>query len=165
MNELLTLCFDSEYEADEVRTELLKLRREHLIDLEDAIVATRNREGKIKLRLIRHFSTTGVVGGGMGSILGAVVGSILLTPIFEYVVNNGGTVVNEAVLAKLGISEDFIKELASTMTPGSSALFILVMRADPDKVLEELKRFKGKVLQTYLSKDEAAIRAALESVV
>ena len=164
MNELLAFCFDDEYEADKVRTELLKMRRDHLIDLEDAIVATRNQEGKIKLRLIHHFSTTGVVGGGMGSILGIVVGSILLTPIFEYVVNDAGTVISEDVLAEIGISRDFIKGLASTMKPGSSALFVLVLKADPDKVLEELKRFKGKVLQTSLPKDEAAIKAALASV-
>ena len=51
MNELFAFCFEGEYEADEVRTTLLKMRRDHLVDLEDAVVAVRDQEGKIKVRV------------------------------------------------------------------------------------------------------------------
>lgn len=164
MNELLVFCFNDEYEADMVRTELLKLRRDHLVDLEDAIVATRNKEGNIRLRVIHHFSTSGVVGGGMGTILGLIVGSILLDPIFEYVLHEGGTDVSKRMLAEIGISKNFIKELASKMRRVSSALFVLALKSDPDKILEDLKPFKGHVLRASLSQDEATIKAVLASV-
>ncbi len=55
---------------------------------------------------------------------------------------------------------------ASSFSPGSSALFVLVRRATADKVLEGLKPFtgKGKVFQSSLSKDdEIALRKALET--
>ena len=56
-----------------------------------------------------------------------------------------------------------MKELAETFTPGSSALFVLVRKATPDKVLEQLKGFKGKVLKTSLTADkEEALRKVLE---
>jgi uncharacterized membrane protein len=63
----------------------------------------------------------------------------------------------------IGIDNNFIKELGETITPGSSALFVLVRKSTPDKVLEELKGFKGKILKTSLTADkEEALREALE---
>jgi uncharacterized membrane protein len=59
--------------------------------------------------------------------------------------------------------KEFMKELSETFTPGTSALFVLFHKAAPDKVLEGLKGFKGKVLQTSLSKDkEEELRKVLE---
>jgi uncharacterized membrane protein len=41
-------------------------------------------------------------------------------------------------------------------------LFLLVRKATPDKVLAEIKKYGGKVLQTSLShEDEAKLQAAL----
>ena len=58
-----------------------------------------------------------------------------------------------------------MKELGETFQPRTSALFVLVRKATPDKVLEELKEFKGKVLKTSLTKDkEEELRQVLENV-
>jgi uncharacterized membrane protein len=46
------------------------------------------------------------------------------------------------------------QELGDMLTPGTSALFVLVRKATPDKVLERLKGFKGKVLKTSLTIDK-----------
>ena len=57
-----------------------------------------------------------------------------------------------------------MKELAGAMAPGSSTLFVLVRKATPDKVLEELKGTGGRVLKTSLShEDEAKLQAALNA--
>jgi uncharacterized membrane protein len=46
---------------------------------------------------------------------------------------------------------------------GQSALFILVVEATQDKVLEEMSAFGGEVYQTSLSKeDEEKLKKALE---
>jgi hypothetical protein len=48
-------------------------------------------------------------------------------------------------------------------TPGTSALFVLVRKATPDKALEALKGFKGRVLKTSLPADrEKHLREGLE---
>ena len=49
-----------------------------------------------------------------------------------------------------------MKDLGATLTAGTSALFVLVRKSTPDKVLEALKPFagKGRVLQTSLTKDK-----------
>jgi len=57
-----------------------------------------------------------------------------------------------------------MKDLAAAMNPGSSALFVLVRKATPDKVLEEVKGTGGKILKTsLLHDDEAKLEAALSS--
>ena len=45
------------------------------------------------------------------------------------------------------------KDLAAAMSPGTSALFILMRKATAAEVLEELKGSKGKVPKTSLWHD------------
>ena len=56
-----------------------------------------------------------------------------------------------------------MKELAETLRNDTSALFVLVRKVTPDKVLEALKGFKGKILKTSLTADrEEELREVLE---
>ena len=64
-----------------------------------------------------------------------------------------------------GIDDKFIRSIADTLQPNTSALFVLVRKSTPDKVMEGLKPFvgKGTVLQTSLTKDkDAELRAFME---
>lgn len=47
MAELVVVAFDEPNEADHVLTELARLQKEYLIDLEDAVVAIRGPDGKV----------------------------------------------------------------------------------------------------------------------
>jgi uncharacterized membrane protein len=47
-----------------------------------------------------------------------------------------------------------MKDLADTLKPNTSALFVLVRKAKPDRVLEVLKGTGGKILQSSLSHEE-----------
>jgi uncharacterized membrane protein len=68
-------------------------------------------------------------------------------------------------LVDYGIDDAFIRSLGATIAPGSSALFVLVRRATPDKVLPELSPFGGTVLRTSLSNEqEERLRQALQAV-
>ncbi|NNK15125.1 MAG: DUF1269 domain-containing protein [Desulfofustis sp.] len=44
-------------------------------------------------------------------------------------------------LADFGINDQFMKDLGETFKPNTSAIFVLVCKATPDKVLEGLSRF------------------------
>jgi uncharacterized membrane protein len=51
------------------------------------------------------------------------------------------------------------------LKPGASALFVVARRGRPEKIVEALKPYKGRILQTSLShQDEARLKAALEKV-
>ena len=57
---------------------------------------------------------------------------------------------------------DFIRSIADTLKPDTSALFVLFRKAQPEKVLNEVSRFRGKVLRTSLAPDqEARLQQAL----
>ena len=63
----------------------------------------------------------------------------------------------------LGIDNKFIKEEGESLDPGQSALFVLVVEATTDKVLDEMKLFGCTVYQTSLSKeDEENLKQVLE---
>lgn len=49
MSELIVIGYDDPLKADEIRLQLLTLQREYLVDLEDAVVAIKTKDGKVKL--------------------------------------------------------------------------------------------------------------------
>ena len=159
MSTLIVVDFDNQYKANEVLLELLKLQREHLLDLEDAAVVVRTQDGKIKINQTQDLTLTGALSGGFWGLL---LGLIFFNPLLGWAAG----LVAGAISGKftdIGIDDNFIKELGETLTPGHSAIFTLVRQATPDKVLEEISKFGGKVLRTSLSKeDEAKLQAALD---
>lgn len=159
MAHLIAITFDDEHRADEVRTELLRLQREYLVDLEDAVTAIRKPDGSVKLRQLYSLTASGAVGGGFW---GALIGLIFLNPLLGLGVGAAAGALAGA-LTDVGIDDKFMKELAQRAQSGSSVLFVLVRQATPDKVLSELERYEGHVLHTSLShEDEERLREAVE---
>lgn len=67
-------------------------------------------------------------------------------------------------LSDVGINDDFMKGLAATFADNTSVLFVLVRKATPDKVLEELQGTGGKVIKTSLThEDEQKLQAVLST--
>lgn len=160
MSDLVVVGFNDPFKADEVLLKLSKLQRQHLIDLEDAAVVVRNKEGKVKIKQTNNLVATGAASGGLW---GTLIGLLFLNPIAGMLVG-AGTGAAMGALSDIGINDNFIKELGETIEPDSSALFVLVRKATPDKVLAELSPFKGKILRTSLSaEDEEELRKALQS--
>jgi uncharacterized membrane protein len=159
MSNLVVIGFEDEHTAFEMRAELVKLQKEYLIEMEDVVVVTKDEKGKVKLHQAVNLTAVGAVGG---SFWGMLIGMIFLNPLLGAAVGAGAGALS-GKLRDIGIDNNFIKELGETITPGSSALFVLVRKSTPDKVLEELKGFKGKILKTSLTADkEEALREALK---
>lgn len=158
MSTLAVIAYDDIYKAEEVRLKLRKLQSEYLLDLEDAVVAVKDASGKVKLHQAVNLTAAGAVGGGFW---GSLIGLMFLNPLLGLAVGAGAGAISGA-LTDVGINDQFMKDLAEKLTPGTSALFVLVRRATPDKVLEQLQGTGGKVLQTSLShEDEAKLQSAL----
>src|SRR5690606_22591013 len=82
MSELIVVGFDSTDEADRVLTELGRLQKEHLVDLEDAVVAIRDTNGKLRLKQSVPLVGIGAASGGMwGALWGSLVGLLFLNPL------------------------------------------------------------------------------------
>ena len=159
MSDLVVIGFDDENTAFEMRAKLAKLQKEYLIDMEDVVVVTKDEKGKVKLHQAVNLTAAGAVGGGFWGML---IGMIFLNPLLGAAVGAGAGAIS-GKLSDVGINDKFMKDLAEAFTPGSSALFVLVRKATPDKVLDQLKEFKGKILKTSLTADkEEALRKVLE---
>lgn len=149
MADLIVLGFDDEATADAVRTLTGRLMKEHLIELEDAVVVVRTREGKVKIN--QSFNPT--VGGALGGVVwGSLIGLLFLNPLLGAVLGGAGGALGGA-LTDIGINDDTIKEIGQMLRPGTSALFILVRRATYDRVAEALKPYSPKIVRSSLSYD------------
>jgi uncharacterized membrane protein len=160
MSDLVVISFDDEHTAFEMRAALAKLQKEYLIEMEDVVVVTKNDKGNFKLHQAVNLTAAGAVGG---AFWGMLIGMIFLNPLVGAAVGAGAGAMS-GKLRDIGISDNFMKELAETLRNDTSALFVLVRKVTPDKVLEKLKGFKGKVLKTSLAKDkEEELRQVLEN--
>jgi uncharacterized membrane protein len=168
MSDLVVLDFDGVGTADNVLTRLRGLQKEHLIDLEDACVVVHTENGKVQIEQALNLTALGAArGASTGMLVGTLAGLLLLNPLAGLAVGGltgMGVGAMSGSLADYGINDEFIKNLGKTIPKGSSALFMLIKRSTPDKVLAELERFKPRVLKTSLSnKQEESLRAALQS--
>jgi uncharacterized membrane protein len=167
MSDLVVLDFDGTGTADEVLTKLRSMQKEHLIDLEDACVVVHTKEGKVQIKQAMNLAALGAASGATtGMLVGALAGLLFLNPLAGMAVGGlagagfGGL---SGSMADYGINDEFIKNLGKTIPRNSSALFFLVRRSTPDKVIPEIEKFKPRVLKTSLStKQEEELRAALQ---
>ncbi len=160
MTNLVVIAFDEQHKAEEMRLKLLKMQKDYLVDLEDAAVAIKDDQGKVRLNQMHNLTATGALAGGF---CGSLLGLIFLNPLLGLAAGAAAGAAGGA-LTDVGVDDKFMKELAAGFDNGSSALFVLVRKATPDKVLAELEGCGGKVLQTSLShEEEARLQAALDA--
>ncbi len=163
MSELIVFACNDNATAYEMRAALAKMQKEYLVLMEDVVVVHKDEHGKVKLDQAMNLTAQGAVGGGFWGLL---IGFIFLNPLLGAAVGAGAGAIGGA-FTDLGINDNFMKELGETLRPGTSALFVLLRKVTPDRVLEGLKAFEGraKVLQTSLSKDqEEDLRAVIEGI-
>ena len=169
MSDLLCIGYDDQHTADQVLNEMRKLQVEHLIDLEDACVVVRDEEGKVHLKQAVNLVAAGASSGAMwGGLMGLLVGVLFLHPLLGWL---GGMAIGagsgalSGKLSDYGINDDFIKELGSTIRPGTSALFVLIRKVTLDKALPDISSFGGTVLKTSLTKEQdEELRKALAGI-
>jgi uncharacterized membrane protein len=162
MSQLIVIGFESEARAEEVRDRLLDLQKTHIIQLADAVVATRRKNGRVKLNQIASPVTSGALAGGFWGLL---IGAIFLMPHVGFFVGAAGGGLAGA-LTDVGVDDEFMRELGEMLQPGSAALFLLVREMTEDKVLDELRGVGGRIIRTSLDHSkEQQLRDALAETV
>ena len=163
IHNLTVLAFGNATQAFELRDALVKLQGEKWFELVEAVVVTRDAGGKVKL----HQPVIQDVAGcaTMGSLVGMILGAIFMVPWAGSAVGTGvGAIVG--ALANLGIDDRFMKDLGTTLKPGTSALALLGSKAQLDKLGERLGALlKGStLLSTSVDTErEAEIRKLLQN--
>lgn len=164
MSTLVAVVFNDESTAFEMRGALTRMQTQYLLEMEDAVVVTRDPDGKTRLH--QAYSLTGM-GAASGAFWGMLIGMFFLNPFLGGLVGMGAGAL-AAKFKDVGLDDSMMKEVGQSLKPNTSALFVLLRKTTPDKVLEGLKQFtgKGRVFQSSLNKDdEKALRDVLEAPV
>jgi uncharacterized membrane protein len=153
MSNLVAVAYPDAATAEEVRGTLAEAMKEHLIQLDDAVVVVRDDDGKVKLH--QAVSTAGAGAAG-GALWGGLIGLLFLSPLLGAAIGAAAGGATGAV-SDVGVDDKFLKELGDKLTPGSAALIVLVRSSTPDKVVPRIAQYGGHVIQSSLS-DEAEAR-------
>jgi uncharacterized membrane protein len=113
MGNLFVVGFDEPNQAEEVHLKLQKLQSEGLVDLADVAVAVKDETGKAKLH---HAGNLWAEGAALQGFCGSLANLIFL---------NATVGAASGALADVGITDRFMKELATVLIPSRSALFVL----------------------------------------
>jgi uncharacterized membrane protein len=160
MSDLVAVAFDDRGTAEAVMATLSRLQVEHAIELEDAVIVTRDDKGKIKLHQSHKLASSGAVGG---ALWGGLIGLLFLAPLVGMAIG-AATGAATGAMADVGINDDFMRELGTKLHNGGAAVIVLIRRSTPDKVLPEISRFGGEVIQTSLDNEsEERLREILET--
>ena len=161
MSDLVFVGFPTEQKAEEVRQRVLALQREYLIELGDAVVVVKDANGQIKLNQLVNLTAAGAASG---ALWGTLVGLIFMMPL-------AGTALGAASgalggkFSDIGINDQFMKDAAAALQPGTAGLFVLIRKVTADKVLADLKGIGGTLISTSFDETkEARLREALEAV-
>jgi uncharacterized membrane protein len=160
MSDLIAVAYPDKQTADTVRSRLVELVSEHVIEIEDAVVVDRDEDGKVKLHQLYSPAATGAASG---ALWGGLIGLLFLAPLFGALMGAAAGGVAGS-FSDVGISDPFMKELGQKLTPGGAALIVLVRKVTPDKVLPEIASYGGDVIQTSLDDEsEQRLREVLEA--
>jgi uncharacterized membrane protein len=158
VSDLVVIVYPTEAKAEEMRTKLLGLQKEYLIELSDAVIAVKQDCGKVKLDQLMNTTAVGAVSGGFWGLL---IGSLFLMPLLGASLGAASGALGGA-LTDFGINDAFMKELSANLQPGNAALFVLIHKMTTDKVLDAMRGTGGTVLKTSLDHTkEQALRDAL----
>ena len=159
MSDLIVIVYPTAERAEEVRRRLVDLQKEYLITLDDAVIATKAEDGRIKLDQIINTTATGAISG---SFWGLLVGVLFLNPLVGAAMGAASGALAGA-LTDVGIGDAFMTKLAASLEPGNAALFLLVKVMTADKILKEIQAYGGVVLKTSLDETkEQLLRDALK---
>ncbi len=157
MSDLVAIAYDDVATAQEVLANLSTAVKEHIIELDDAVIVERQPDGKVKL----HQPSTAGAGAVGGAVWGGLIGLIFLMPLLGMAIG-AATGAATGALADYGIDDDFMKNLGTELPAGGAAVFLLIRKMSPDKILPQIKN-PGRVIRTSLSDQaEGELQAALD---
>jgi uncharacterized membrane protein len=92
---------------------------------------------------------------------GVLFGLLFFVPVFGLVVG-GALGALFGVIDRIGLDKQFQEQVRDMVQPGTSALFLVVDKVTPDKAMDALSKYGGRVLKSSLSRDaEKQLQEAL----
>ncbi len=158
MATLIAIGYPDQATAAAAADEARRLSHDLIIQPDAIAVIERDAEGSYHVHTTHHMVGAGAV---WGMFWGFLFGLIFFIPVFGLAIGAGmGALMGK--LSKSSIDKQFQDQVRDMVKPGTSALFLMLEKATPDKAVEAMSKFGGTVLKTSLSKkDEEELQEAL----
>ncbi|ERN41107.1 putative membrane protein [Rubidibacter lacunae KORDI 51-2] len=151
MADLTVWKFDTPNGAEQALSKLAELQKQHLIKISDAAIVSW-KSGKRKPKTRQAVNLVGISALD-GAFWGLLFGILFFVPIFGLVIGTAMGMFSGS-LADYGIDDDFINEVRSKVTEGTSALFLLTTEVTIDKVQAAFTGQKMELIQSNLSTEQ-----------
>jgi uncharacterized membrane protein len=159
MAEMVVIGYPDEQTAEKAMDEVMRLQADYMIQLDQIAVVQQDMDGKFHTH--SPVSPT-AAGTTWGAFWGLLFGMLFFVP-FLGMVMGGAMGLMFGGMAKAGLNREFLERVRGAVKPGTSALFMVIQKVTPDKVIEALKPYGGEVLRTSLSEDaEQRLREAMQ---
>ena len=139
--------------AEKAIEKLAELQKQHLIEIKDAAIVYW-KPGKKKPKTRQAFDLP-AISALDGAFWGMLFGLLFFVPIFGMAVGALSGALS-GHFADYGINDEFIKNVRSKVTEGTSALFLMSENATVDKVLEAFSEEQIELIQSNLSSEQEA---------
>lgn len=147
---LLVAVFDDAATAYEARQAVRDLERQIFVAVEDAVVISRDAAGTT--HVANEIAGDVRAGGRVGALAGLLLG--IGVPVLGLALGAAGGAL-PARRAQRGLDEAFVHALEAELQPGTSALAVIVLDANPVALRVALDPFRGRMIQTRIDPELA----------
>jgi len=154
MATLVAIGYPDETTADAARLTVQSLEADLVIQADQVAAISRDAQGKYHVTTTHGGASTG--GGAVwGGFWGLLFGLIFLVPFAGFAIGAGfGALFGH--LGEKAIDKEFQEQVRDQVKPGTSALFMIIEKATPDRAIDALKGYGGTVIKTSLSDEDTA---------
>jgi uncharacterized membrane protein len=148
--QLLVAVFDNPETAHEARSAVRDLERQLFVAVEDAAVISRDATGRTWLADEAEGDVK--AGARVGALAGLLIG--FGAPALGIAMGAAGGAL-PARSAHRGLDDGFVQALEAKLQPGTSALAIVFLDANPAALRAALEPFRGRAIQTRVDPELA----------
>ena len=138
-----------------------QLQGDLVIQAEQVAAISRDMEGKYHVHT-QHGGASAAGGAWWGGFWGFLFGLLFFIP-FAGLALGAGMGALFGHFGEKGIDKAFQQQVRDYVQPGTSALFLIIDKATPDKAIAAMQQYGGTVIRTSLSdEDTKRLQDALE---
>jgi uncharacterized membrane protein len=152
MATLVAIGYPDQGTAEQARQTVGELESELVIQADQVAAISRDLEGKYHVHTTHGGASAG--GGAMwGGLWGMLFGLLFFIPFAGLAIGAGmGALFGH--FGEKGIDKAFQQQVRDYLKPGTSALFMVIEKATPDKAISALSQYGGTVIRTSLSEED-----------
>jgi uncharacterized membrane protein len=152
MATLVAIGYPDQGTAEQARQTVQGLEADLIIQADQVAAISRDLEGKYHVHT-SHGGASAGAGAWWGGFWGFLFGLLFFIP-FAGLALGAGMGALFGHFGEKGIDKAFQQQVRDYLKPGTSALFMVIEQATPDKAIAALQQYGGTVIRTSLSEED-----------